>query len=125
MKETHQFVLVLVLFYMSFLYFNNNVTETYSADEEKYSSWLTKVKYAQQVNEPGLPYFKAMQFQPYDQKLDTVFANQKEYNLDFLSNLDFKPQCCPSQYSTSAGCACMTPEKLNYISKRGGNNHSI
>ena len=123
MKETHQFVLVLVLFYMSFLYFNNRVTETYSADEEKYSSWLSKVKYGQQVNKTDLPYFKVMQFQPYDQKLDTIFTNQKKYNLDFLSNLDFKPQCCPSAYTSSSGCACMTPEKLEYISKRGGNNH--
>ena len=122
MKESQHFLFILILFYMSFLYFNNTLPEGNSADEEKYSSWLSKDKYGQALNETNLPYFKTMQFQPYDQKLDTVFSNQKKYNLDFLSNLDFKPQCCPSQYSTSAGCACMTPEKLEYISKRGGNN---
>ena len=123
MDLNYQFVLVLTLFYLSFFYFNNNITETYSADKDKYSSWISKVKYGQKLDHSDLPYFKTMQFQPHDQKLDTVFASQKKYNLDFLSNLEFKPQCCPSQYSTSAGCACMTPEKLNYISKRGGNNH--
>ena len=123
MDLNYQFVLVLTLLYLSFFYFNNNITETYSADKDKYSSWISKVKYGQKLDHSDLPYFKTMQFQPYDQKLDSVFVNQKKYNLDFLSNLEFKPQCCPSQYSTSAGCACMTPEKLNYISKRGGNNH--
>ena len=122
MKESQHFLFILILFYMSFLYFNNTLTEGNSADEEKYSYWLSKVKYGQALNETNMPYFKTMQFQPYDQKLDTVFSNQKKYNLDFLSNLDFKPQCCPSQYSTSAGCACMTPEKLEYISKRGNND---
>ena len=122
MKEPQHFLFILILFYMSFLYFNNTLTEGNSADEEKYSSWLSKVKYGQKLNETDMPYFKTMQFQPHDQKLDTVFANQKKYNLDYLSTLDFKPQCCPSQYSSSAGCACMTPEKLEYINQRGGNN---
>ena len=49
MKETQQFIFILVLFYMSFLYFNNKITENYSADEEKYSSWLSKVKYGQKL----------------------------------------------------------------------------
>ena len=39
MKETQQFIFILVLFYMSFLYFNNKITENYSADEKKYSSY--------------------------------------------------------------------------------------
>ena len=33
----------------------------------------------------------------------------------------FAPECCPSTYSSSTGCACMSPEQLNYINKRGGN----
>ena len=34
MKEIQQFIFILVLFYMSFLYFNNKITENYSADEK-------------------------------------------------------------------------------------------
>tara|TARA_B100001093_G_scaffold515384_1_gene591600 strand:- start:470 stop:904 length:435 start_codon:yes stop_codon:yes gene_type:complete len=36
----------------------------------------------------------------------------------------FKPDCCftPQQYSSSTGCACISPEQMKYISSRGGNN---
>ena len=33
----------------------------------------------------------------------------------------FKPECCPSTYSSSTGCACMTHEQVSYINERGGN----
>lgn len=33
----------------------------------------------------------------------------------------FKPECCPSTYSSSTGCACITQEQVNYINQRGGN----
>jgi len=35
-----------------------------------------------------------------------------------------KPECCPSPYSTSSGCMCMTPEQINYLNTRGGNRTS-
>jgi hypothetical protein len=35
-----------------------------------------------------------------------------------------KPECCPSPYSTSSGCVCMTPEQINYLNTRGGNRTS-
>ena len=35
-----------------------------------------------------------------------------------------KPECCPSPYSTSTGCICMTPEQINYLNTRGGNRTS-
>jgi hypothetical protein len=35
-----------------------------------------------------------------------------------------KPECCPSPYSTSSGCICMTPEQINYLNTRGGNRTS-
>lgn len=33
----------------------------------------------------------------------------------------FKPECCPSPYSTSTGCVCMTSEQIKYLNTRGGN----
>ena len=33
----------------------------------------------------------------------------------------FKPECCPSPYSSSTGCACITPEQIKYLNSRGGN----
>ena len=32
-----------------------------------------------------------------------------------------KPECCPSPYSTSTGCICMTQEQIKYLNTRGGN----
>ena len=36
----------------------------------------------------------------------------------------FSPECCykPQQYSSSTGCACISPAQMKYISSRGGNN---
>jgi hypothetical protein len=39
-----------------------------------------------------------------------------------FANTEFKPECCPSVYSTSTGCACITPKQYNYLVTRGGNN---
>lgn len=32
------------------------------------------------------------------------------------------PECCPSPYSTSSGCICLTKEQKHYISANRGNN---
>jgi hypothetical protein len=32
------------------------------------------------------------------------------------------PSCCPSTYSCSGGCVCMTKEQQNFIGSRGFNN---
>lgn len=32
------------------------------------------------------------------------------------------PECCPSPFSTSQGCVCMTNEQLNFIGSRGYNS---
>ena len=45
-----------------------------------------------------------------------------EGELVFLANTPFKPECCPSTYSTSTGCWCGTSEDYNYLITRGGNN---
>ena len=42
--------------------------------------------------------------------------------LDFLANVQFKPECCPNTYSNSQGCACLTSKDYNYLITRGGNN---
>tara|TARA_B100000927_G_C16463764_1_gene468903 strand:- start:241 stop:642 length:402 start_codon:yes stop_codon:yes gene_type:complete len=44
--------------------------------------------------------------------------------LHFFANNEFNPDCCPSSYTSSTGCACMTPEQLNYLNNRGGNRTS-
>lgn len=39
----------------------------------------------------------------------------------FFQNNQFKPECCPSNYSTGAGCACISSQQMNYLNERGGN----
>ena len=42
--------------------------------------------------------------------------------LNMFAGTDFKPQCCPSTYSNSMGCACISKDQYNYLITRGGNN---
>ena len=39
-----------------------------------------------------------------------------------FANTQFKAECCPSAYSNSSGCACMSREQRNMLAHRGGNN---
>ena len=45
----------------------------------------------------------------------------KKDDLVFFNNNTFSPDCCPSIYSNSDGCGCVTPEQLTYLNSRGGN----
>ena len=42
-------------------------------------------------------------------------------SLDILADNSFKPSCCPSLYSSSSGCACISPEQMKYMNQHGGN----
>jgi hypothetical protein len=44
-----------------------------------------------------------------------------EGQMSMFADNEFKPECCPSTYSNSSGCACITQEQINYINQRGGN----
>lgn len=43
--------------------------------------------------------------------------------LDMLSGVNFKPECCPSLYTNSMGCACIDTSQQKFLSERGGNNY--
>jgi hypothetical protein len=45
-----------------------------------------------------------------------------EGELLMFDNTPFRPECCPSAYSNSTGCACITTGQYNYLIERGGNN---
>jgi hypothetical protein len=44
-----------------------------------------------------------------------------EGELFFFADNKFKPECCPSTYSDSMGCACLSQDQVTYINERGGN----
>ena len=70
--------------------------------------------------------------------LSNVFKNP-ELNLQSYNNVKidpgesllqknkFLPECCfyNSEYSTSKGCACITPQQQDYLRSRGSNKSSL
>jgi len=60
--------------------------------------------------------------------LETNRQNTKSpspYDLLYMfKNNQISPSCCPSTYSTSSGCVCITPEQMLYLNKRGLNRYS-
>lgn len=46
-------------------------------------------------------------------------------SMDILATTSFKPECCPSVYSGSGGCACLTDEQRTFFAQRGGSNYPI
>jgi hypothetical protein len=52
----------------------------------------------------------------------TVDGNNKSpQHLFMLTYNQVSPKCCPSTFSTSRGCVCMTNAQIDYINQRGGN----
>ena len=45
----------------------------------------------------------------------------EEGQLYMFDKNKFDPECCPSAYSNSSGCACLSPEQSKYLNERGGN----
>lgn len=44
-----------------------------------------------------------------------------EGQMFMFADNQFKPECCPSTYTSSDGCACITQEQVTYLNERGGN----
>jgi hypothetical protein len=45
-----------------------------------------------------------------------------EGQLSLFDNMPFSPECCPTAFSSSMGCACMNSSTYNYLITRGSNN---
>ena len=46
---------------------------------------------------------------------------KKDNEKFFLTETIAKPECCPSTYSNSQGCLCMTPEQNDFLNERANN----
>jgi hypothetical protein len=78
------------------------------------SSWINKAS----------SYSKNLGYQQTAEKSDMYMGTQvplPDGELFFFQNNQFKPECCPSPYSASTGCACMSSEQIAYLNSRGGN----
>lgn len=78
------------------------------------TSWTTKAK--SYANEMG---YSTSQSKWSQYKGTSVPLPEGE--MFMFANNEFKPECCPSTYTSSTGCACITQEQVNYINQRGGN----
>ena len=62
-----------------------------------------------------------------DSDLSALSKNTKGYSsvdanrLALFSENVQSPECCPSIYSGSDGCVCMTEQQAEYLNSRGGN----
>ena len=45
-----------------------------------------------------------------------------EGELFFFKDTKFDTSCCPSTYTNSKGCACMSKKQFQHLTMRGGNN---
>jgi len=45
-----------------------------------------------------------------------------EGEMFFFKDTKFDSSCCPSTYSNSMGCACLSKKQFQYLTMRGGNN---
>jgi hypothetical protein len=45
-----------------------------------------------------------------------------EGELDMFATTKFAPECCPTSYSNSMGCACMSVPQYTFLRERGLNN---
>jgi hypothetical protein len=46
-------------------------------------------------------------------------------DLFMFANNQCRPDCCPSAYSCSGGCVCVTRNQMEFIANRGNNNTGV
>lgn len=79
---------------------------------ENYHSWIYKAN----------NYAEEMKYQDNLNKSSQQTLKSNKKSAFILSENDFKPECCPANYTSSNGCACITLEQEQELMKRGGNH---
>ncbi len=139
------YILLLFIIFLStfFIFFNSNESfATYSRKEKKCVPIdnLKEYEYLQQKFKPKNclknMYNINVDYIDHPNLSNTTFVQQETldainqypqtgYFIDSLMAGEFKPQCCPSTYTTSHGCLCKSHKTFDLIVTRGGNRASI
>jgi hypothetical protein len=108
-------IFLIICFGLLYVYINN------MKQKEKFAQECVKNKYDDKYLIPpdklavvqglNMPLDKIPIVGPADNPEMFLFANNKA-----------SPDCCPSPYSTSRGCVCITENQINEVSQRGTNN---
>ena len=64
--------------------------------------------------------FNIKQFINLDKQTKKYIDKENNYN-DYLENIEFSPNCCPSLITSSTGCACFNKSLTSLIYSRGNN----
>lgn len=82
--------------------------------DDNYNNWVTKANdYAASM---GYTHTQSK----YESRKGTPVP-LPEGQMEMFADNEFSPECCPSTYSNSSGCACITQEQVDYLNERGGN----
>lgn len=64
-------------------------------------------------------------YEKFENRINSHTTQSQETHLDdsmlFFRGNKFKAECCPSSYTSSTGCACISPIQSNYLKQHGGN----
>jgi hypothetical protein len=92
------------------------------------SSWENTEKVKENIKK--VKDIRDINYNKVDEKYD-LYANLEHHatgpiplpddELVFFDKNIFSPNCCPSNYSSSEGCLCASPEQMKYLNERGGN----
>ena len=55
-------------------------------------------------------------------KSETVYANLPTDSMFLFANNYSRPECCPSTFSSDAGCVCSTEQQRALVGQKRGNN---
>jgi hypothetical protein len=59
--------------------------------------------------------------QPFSESNDYIEGTPSGTSLSMFAENKVSAECCPSTYTTSNGCVCLTSAQLKQIQNRGGN----
>ena len=113
-------------------YYNNTTTEGFtSANNTSMGPEFASIDAPKYIMNPSTWAMPTLTYSPgttKDAGVKAILNRPKqpipppEGQLDFFATTDFKPECCPSAFSTSTGCACMDMGSYNFLKQRGFNN---
>ena len=110
-------ILMLIVLAIGQIGFGLKLKESFSTfnDEDNINDdWLKRATF----------YQTQMGYSEYVKSLETnssPVSGLNSHDMSFLANNRFTPECCPSMYSSSTGCACITTEQGQFLNERGNN----
>lgn len=90
--------------------------------KENYIISQEQMALVQGINLPGNPISPVLAFDSDPSAASIDGDPSSKSQLFMLAFNKFAPECCPSAYSSSSGCACMTDKQMDWIGQRGNNS---